>query len=66
MDRVVLLEEEVKAKERKVLDREEQILMIEQNILQRSHDLNAKLDDVIILERNLHDRVSHFVKKANK
>lgn len=44
MDKVVQLEEEVKVKERKVLDREEDILNLERNILTKILELDEKLD----------------------
>lgn len=52
LDRVMQLEEEVKAKERKVLDKEDEILLAEQRILQLSQDFHVKIDYVVdILEK---------------
>lgn len=49
MDQVMQLEIEVKAKERKVLEREEEILLDEQKILALSKDVNSKLDVILSL-----------------
>lgn len=42
LDKVVALEEQVKAKERKILDRNEEIFLLEQKVLARIEELRQE------------------------